>query len=186
LLALWLHYKELQRSQFLSLNVHVIPNLQQVTLTDYPSDLVIDTIKRNALHNLSNPLPSNVQVEPHLWGDVESSFAQKHAHHYDRVLAADTLWMASEHENLAKSMAYFLSQQPDAKVLIVAGFHTGRAKVAHFFEVIGNVGLVVDAIWEISTDGDRRVWDPQQEGGIGLEKRWMIVACLKWQENMLS
>jgi hypothetical protein len=125
-----------------------------------------------------------VLVESHLWGDIKSPFALKHAHRYDRLIAADTLWIPSEHENLAKSMAHFLAQNDEARVLMIAGFHTGRAKVAHFFEAIGDVGLVVDSIWEMSSDGDRKPWDPHREGGIGLEKRWMIVACLKWLENI--
>ena len=163
-----------------------ISNLCQVVLTDYPSAALLDILKYNANHNISNPLPHNVQVETHLWGDVTSSFAEMGAHKYSRVIAADTLWLASQHDNLAQSMAHFLALDHAARVLIVAGFHTGRAIVAQFFKSIPAVGLIIDEIWEMSSDGCRRTWDPKRQGTIGEGNRWMILASLKWREDQLK
>ena len=163
-----------------------ISNLYQVVLTDYPSVTLLEILKYNANHNISNPLPSNVRVEPHLWGDLTSSFAELHRHKFSRVIAADTLWLASQHDNLAKSMAHFLALDRAARVLIVAGFHTGRAKVVQFFESILAVDLVIDEIWEMSSDGYRRPWDPERQGTIGEGTRWMVLASLKWCEDQLK
>jgi Lysine methyltransferase len=158
----------------------------QVALTDYPSPPLLQTLRLNACRNISDPLLSNIKVEAHLWGDTASDFAKNHGHNYDRVLAADTLWLTSQHENLAKSMSHFLARNSKARVMIVAGFHTGRPKVAHFFEIVPNFGLVVDQIWEMDSDGTRREWDPQREGVIGEGKRWMVLAVLKWAKDRLD
>jgi hypothetical protein len=155
-------------------------------MTDYPSLAVLEILRYNATKNISNPLPDNVQIEAHQWGDLTSSFAEIHAHGYSRVIAADTLWLVLQHENLAKSMAHFLALDSAARVLIVAGFHTGRAKVALFFEYIPAVGLTIDEICEMSSGGQRRAWDPAVEETIGERNGWMIVATLKWRKDQLD
>jgi hypothetical protein len=77
-------------------------------------------------------------------------------------------------------MAYFLSEDAGARVLVIAGFHTGRSKVASFFDGIGRVGLEIDTIWETdSNGGERRAWDPNRVQGPGEDKRWLVVAALK-------
>lgn len=82
-----------------------------------------------------------------------------HHHAYDRVLAADCLWMSEQHANLAASISYLLRrpkqsstrkdhqtgnddvvenqsgpEQPDTggRALVVAGFHTGRQGMRGF------------------------------------------------------
>jgi EEF1A N-terminal glycine/lysine methyltransferase len=76
-------------------------------------------------------------------------------------------------------MAHFLSVDADARVLMIAGFHTGRPKVASFFDGIGRVGLEIDTIWETDSNGERRAWDPKRPQGPGEDKRWLVVAALK-------
>jgi len=42
-------------------------------------------------------------------------------------------------------MAYFLSQDPTARVLLIAGFRTGRAKIAAFFDdAVPKYGLKIE------------------------------------------
>jgi hypothetical protein len=122
-------------------------------------------------------------LEGHLWGSCSTPFETEHAHRYTRILAADCLWMPWEHENLAKSMLHFLSDSPDARVLCIAGFHTGRAKVAPFFEeVVPEQGLAVEEIFEMNADGKRRPWATERDGGredIGERKKWLVMARLK-------
>jgi hypothetical protein len=93
--------------------------------------------------------------------------------------------MPGEHESLAKSMLHFLADSPEARVLCIAGFHTGRAKLAPFFEeVVPQQGLAVDEIYEMNADGERRAWAKERDGGredIGERKKWLVVARLKRQ-----
>jgi len=116
----------------------------------------------------------------------QDAFPASHAQHFSRIIIADCLWMPSEHVNLHHSIAYFLS--PDGYAMVVAGFHTGRAKMAAFFDVeaLGAVGLVVESIVERDAVGREREWrskDPG-DGGEGREdlserKRWLVVAVLR-------
>jgi hypothetical protein len=126
-----------------------------------------------------------MSIHGHLWGDLTSDFATANAHRYTRILAADCLWMLYEHENLAKSMLHFLADSPDAYILCIAGFHTGRAKVAPFFEeVIPQHGLEVEEIYEMDADGVRRPWAKERDGGredIGERKKWLVLARIRRQ-----
>lgn len=161
----------------------VVLMLGKVTITDYPAPPILEAIKTNVANNVSEPLRPRVSVNGHLWGDTESGFAAAHAHRYTRVLAADCLWMLGEHENLAKSMLHFLAETPDARVLCIAGFHTGRAKLVPFFEEVApQQGLEIDDIYEMDADGARRPWATERDGGredIGERKKWLVVARLR-------
>lgn len=91
--------------------------------------------------------------------------------------------MPWEHENLAESMLHFLSDVPDARILCIAGFHTGRAKVAPFFEeVVPQQGLEVEEVFEMDADGRRRPWSRERDGGtenIGERKKWLVLAQIR-------
>lgn len=91
--------------------------------------------------------------------------------------------MPWEHENLAKSMLHFLADTADACIYCIAGFHTGRAKVAPFFEeVVPAQGLRVEEIYEMDADGKRRPWAKERDGGqedMGERKKWLIVSRLR-------
>lgn len=156
---------------------------EEVTITDYPAQPILEAIKTNVAKNVAESMRPRVAVQGHLWGDTTSEFAAAHAHKYTRVLAADCLWMLGEHENLAKSMLHFLADTPDARVLCIAGFHTGRAKVVPFFEEVApQQGLEVEDIYEMDADGARRPWATERDGGredIGERKKWLVVARLR-------
>jgi hypothetical protein len=124
-------------------------------------------------------LKPRITVEGHKWGSL--SFAASQKGEYNRVLAADTLWLPSEHNNLACSMNHFLSAEPSARIFVIAGFHTGRAKMAAFFEeAVPENGLEIEEIFEMDADGRRRLWEPQApEEHIGERKKWLVVARLK-------
>jgi nicotinamide N-methyltransferase len=94
-------------------------------------------------------------------------------------LAADTLWLEGQHVNLLKSMDHFLADNADARVLIIAGFHTGRPKVLAFFEIVPTIGFMVESIVEINALGGRRAWDPHREEDKTQVKRWVVAAVLK-------
>lgn len=124
-----------------------------------------------------------MKVEGHLWGSSTTPFESEHAHRYTRILAADCLWMPGEHENLAQSMLHFLADSPGARIFCIAGFHTGRAKVAPFFEeVIPQQGLEIEEIFEMNADGERRPWAKERDGGrenFGERKTWLVLARIR-------
>jgi nicotinamide N-methyltransferase len=161
-----------------------------VTCTDYPSPELISTLSRTVKDNTATITSATpVTVAGHKWGEFELAESQDCAHplstpnSYTRILAADTLWMMGEHEALAQSMAHFLQRTNDSKVWVVAGFHTGRAKVAAFFAEVSKVGLVVRRRWEVDVNGCEREWIDERQGeGPGMAARWIVVAILGWME----
>lgn len=119
-------------------------------------------------------------MEPHEWGECSDRLADRAAHSFDRVIAADCLWMPWQHENLALSMLHFLAESEAAYVLVVAGFHTGRARLVPFFETATRKSLEVDSIHEEDIDGNVREWVTERpEEDVTSRRRWMVVAVLK-------
>jgi hypothetical protein len=142
---------------------------------------VIRNLARNVKANVPSSLLPNVQVEPHLWGDLTFGFAVSKQHAFSRILAADTLWMDWQHDRLLMSMAHFLAKTSDARVLVVAGFHTGRAKVSKFFEAVEKHGLEVASICEVHADGGRRQWSTAKEETAAENRCWTVMSTLKWK-----
>ena len=125
---------------------------------------------------------SSMRVYGHKWGDLTDHLSHSHKEHFSRIVAADCLWMVGEHENLAQSMLHFLSRDVDAQVWVVAGFHTGRAKLASFFDTALEKGLEVSRIYERDVNGCERAWERGRDGGredVMGRKRWLVVAVLK-------
>ncbi|KAJ5514494.1 hypothetical protein N7463_004046 [Penicillium fimorum] len=166
-----------------------LANASKVTATDHPSSPALSgAIGFNTKHNLAKCTPEvagRVSVHPHEWGVLDDSFATANKGVYSRIVAADCFWMRSQHENLARTMQWFLS--PGGKVWVVAGFHTGRAIVAGFFETVVEYGFVIERIYErdliarLEDGGEiRREWSPVREGeGTENQKRWCVIALLK-------
>lgn len=155
----------------------------QVTMTDYPAPPILETLRANVANNVPTALQSRVTIQGHQWGSTSTAFESSHARTYTRILAADCLWMPWEHENLARSMLHFLADTPAARIYCIAGFHTGRAKVAIFFEeVVPEQGLEVEDIYEMDANGQRRPWAKVRDGGLenmGERKMWLVVARLR-------
>lgn len=90
--------------------------------------------------------------------------------------------MPWQHENLLKSVEWFLADTAEARAWVVAGFHTGREKMRGFFdgERLAGLGLEVERIWERDCDGLEREWvlDRGIEDPVG-RKRWLVFAVLK-------
>ncbi|KAL5116877.1 hypothetical protein ACEQ8H_005229 [Pleosporales sp. CAS-2024a] len=163
--------------------ISVLAGAEEVAITDYPAPSILVAIRINVAKNVPESMRPRVAVQGHLWGSTETAFEKEHAQSYTRILAADCFWMSWEHENLAKSMLHFLSDSPNARILCIAGFHTGRAKLAPFFqEVAPQHGLFIEDIFEMKADGSRRAWAAERDGGlenIGERKKWLVVARLK-------
>ncbi|CAI6333227.1 unnamed protein product [Periconia digitata] len=154
----------------------------EIFITDYPATPILSTLEANVKKNIPTSLQSKISVHGHQWGDLSSPFATANAGRFTRIFAADCLWMPHEHTSLARSMLHFLSDEPSSRVYVVAGFHTGRAKMAPFFDVVEEVGLEIEDIFEMDAEGRRRAWAKEREGGredVTGRKKWLVVARLK-------
>ena len=159
---------------------------EKVVISDYPAPELLANVAKNVETNVPEAvrLRSRPTVQGHEWGEFATSFATTQKGYFSRILAADCLWMPQQHRNLARSMVHFLSTAKEAqdggRVFVVAGFHTGRAKVAGFLETAEEEGLVVERIEEMDVEGRRREWRQVREGeDLGERKRWVVVAVLR-------
>ncbi|KUI62851.1 Protein N-methyltransferase NNT1 [Cytospora mali] len=160
---------------------------RRTVMTDYPAPAVISNLRANAARNARvefSPLGSVAEVEAggHSWGDFSTELAGRGKGEFDRLFVCDCLWMPWQHENLRRSIGWFLKESEEARCWVVAGFHTGREKMRGFFEDEGlrEVGLEVERIWERDCDGVEREWtlDRGYEDPVG-RKRWLVCAILK-------
>ncbi|OIW29487.1 hypothetical protein CONLIGDRAFT_576711 [Coniochaeta ligniaria NRRL 30616] len=158
-----------------------------VQVTDYPSLATLSNLRRVVKRNsvpANSPLGtvSPISVEGHQWGDLASPFALENRAKFDRVFVCDCLWMPWQHDNLRKSVAWFLKEGAESRVWVVAGFHTGRQKMKGFFdpEELRGEGLETERIWEMDCNGVERdwAWDRGREDE-NVRKRWLVVAILK-------
>jgi predicted nicotinamide N-methyase len=161
---------------------------KRVVVTDYPTQPVLETLKSNVTSAVqakfapAGRFAEEVLVEGHRWGELDTPLARGNKHAFDRVVAADCLWMPWQHENLRRSIAWFLGDWEEARAWVIGGFHTGRDKVTAFFdkEALASVGLEVEHLWERDCDGvDREwVWDRGYED-VSERKRWLGVGVLR-------
>ncbi|SLM35595.1 S-adenosyl-L-methionine-dependent methyltransferase-like [Lasallia pustulata] len=145
---------------------------------------ILANIDINVNKNVPEPYRSRTSVKGHEWGVLTDDFSTTYANSFTRIIAADCLWMPYEHHTLAQSMFHFLSRDEEARVWVMAGFHTGRAKLAPFFDVVEEEGLEIESIWERDVDGNEREWKAERDGGkedVTGRKRWLVIAVLKSQ-----
>lgn len=79
-------------------------------------------------------------------------------------------------------MFHLLSSDMSSRIYAVAGFHTGRAKLAPFFDVIAEEGLEIESIKEVDVFDNERAWQKVRDDGrenVTERKRWLVVAILK-------
>lgn len=172
---------ELGAGAALSGIVAVLAGAKGVVISDYPSSVVLSNIRRNTDKALPGEFQSRCSIQGHAWGEFDGA-ASKQMHCFTRILAADCYWMPSEHRNLVRSMLHFLTLDPAGRVLAVAGFHTGRAKLAAFLECAVEEGLEIEDIYEEDDEGFRREWAKERDGGRedhATRKKWLVVARLK-------
>ncbi|CAK4031637.1 Hypothetical predicted protein [Lecanosticta acicola] len=166
--------------------IATLAGAREVVISDYPANALLDNILRNAEGAVPQSARSRYRIEGYEWGDDTSPFASSNAHSFGRILAADCFWMPHEHENLVKSMLHFLDWSHKARVFVVAGFHTGRAKLAGFFDEATLQGLAIEEIYEENAEGDRREWQKERDNGlenVTERKRWLVIAILGRQAS---
>ena len=153
----------------------------KVIISDYPAPAALATIRLNAKKAITPSLESVYSIQGHEWGDLTSAFALKYQHYFERIIAADCFWMPSQHLNLVRSILHFLTLDPRGEVFVVSGFHTGRAKLASFFDVAEEEGLETEEIFEEDVEGNLRAWAHERDGGMEdptERKRWLVIARL--------
>jgi predicted nicotinamide N-methyase len=175
----------------------------RVLVTDYPAPVVMDTLRVNMATNVRpelSPLRGDggspdtsstttmaatdvvVEVDGHAWGELDTPLAQRNRRAFDRVFVCDCLWMPWHHANLRHSIDWFLRDGPGARCWVVAGFHTGRDRMAGFFDEaeLRALGLEVDRIWERDCNGVDRDWKVSRGiEDVSERKRWLVIAALK-------
>lgn len=153
-------------------------------MTDYPSEVGLNTLKDNVRRCIMPALQGKVSVLGHAWGDSVNELVSTidSGQLFDCILLADCLWMPDQHLALCQTLCATLEKSETARIHCIAGFHSGRKTVASFLNIASNVGLVLaDTAWEQSTTAEKRSWDPQRaEDEINERKRWVIVATLRW------
>ncbi|KAH6603315.1 nicotinamide n-methyltransferase [Trichoderma cornu-damae] len=186
---------------------------RSVVVTDYPAPAVMKTLRENVARNIkpdlapegvSGLVAASVLVRGHEWGVLDGGggggasssssappppFPASHARLSDRLFVADCLWMPWQHANLRRSIDHFLRRTASARAWVVAGFHTGRANMAGFFDAQAlrdQGGVEVERMWERDCDGVEREWDVGREDDITERKRWLVVAVLKRCEDTLE
>ncbi|KAK8065639.1 nicotinamide N-methyltransferase [Apiospora hydei] len=115
-------------------------------------------------------------------GRARHPFALENRHKFDRLFVCDCLWMPDQHANLQRSVAWFMKEGPESRAWVIAGFHSGRSKMAGFFgrEALEAVGLEVEYIWERDCEGVERPWSPDRGSeDPGVRKRWLTIGILR-------
>lgn len=171
-------------------------------ISDYPSLELLSNISENLRRNVTSEVIQQlkISVRGHKWGEVNSSgvngstpsielLTTTHAAcSFTRIIVADCMWMAWEHENLCTSIVHFLEPE-HGEMLAIAGFHTGRARVANFFRECERMGLVLteEGIIEKSVEGDQREWREDRGMEDVIErKRWLTIGKFKMGKRPCS
>jgi len=155
---------------------------KEVVITDYPSSDLLDNIQRNLDINTTLFPASRPLIQGHEWGVLDDEFSITNKNHFTRVIAADCFWMPNFHVELVSSMLHFLTLDTSARVLAIGGFHTGRDKLAKFFEVAQGLGLVPEEIYEEDAEGVRREWYTGQDfppEDRTERKKWLTLAVMQ-------
>ena len=88
------------------------------------------------------------------------------------------MWMDWQHDNLCNSIKRLLKE--GGVCLAIAGFHTGRVKVAGFFEAVEKAGLkFLRPVVERDVMGNEREWvtDRGKEDPVE-RKKWLTIAYI--------
>lgn len=158
-----------------------------VTCSDYPDESLIRTLAENAQRN---DVADRCCVIPYGWGsDPSPLMLSQNAHldsipGFDVVLAADTLWNSDTHRIFVQTLQLTLKRSTNARVHLVAGFHTGRYAIASFLRLIPDAGFVIEELKERRIGGTlERSWslDRAESEDEAERRRWVIWMVLRWR-----
>ncbi|KAI5792432.1 hypothetical protein DFH27DRAFT_568856 [Peziza echinospora] len=173
--------------------VSMLSGAKEVVISDYPTAEIQANISTNVARNVSPDQfqAAKVAVCGHMWGNFPTTDDRpnpkhpllsvlKEPHSFTRIIVADCMWMEYEHENLCSSIVHYLDPI-QGEMLAIAGFHTGREKVANFFKTCKSSGLVLqDELIELNVDGETRPWAEDRGREDVIErKRWVVIGRFK-------
>lgn len=152
-----------------------------VTLSDYPDPKIIHTLLANVKRN-NIPSFVKMRVIGHAWGTDALELGA-----FDVIVAADTLWLSEQHENLCRTLAKHLIRRASSVVYLVAGLHTGRHVIAQFLEKLHAVGLKLRSISEVAlVSSDRRDWVLERPGETNADRSlWVLEILICWASDMV-
>lgn len=119
-----------------------------VVATDYDDDSILAALRANVKRTLADHTEhAPIVVAAHTWGhrmdDISDLLSARAPVLFDAILLADCVWERFSHDALVKSITALLARTPSARVYMVAGLHTGRATLVHFFRRMLAAGLVL-------------------------------------------
>ncbi|KAH9832597.1 uncharacterized protein C8Q71DRAFT_777247 [Rhodofomes roseus] len=167
------------------------PDVDVVT-SDYPDDELISTLADNVQ---KNEVFTHCHAIPYAWGSDPSPMLAPFAETssaapvFDIVIAADTLWNPELHSKFLGTLSTTLKKTADARIILVAGFHTGRYTVESFLKAVPDAGLEVEEATEREVGGDRRrPWSVEgaDEETEEERRRWVVWMLLKWKADSLA
>ena len=163
----------------------LFPTSTLVTVTDYPDDRLIETLKNNVQ---SNNVADHCKVLPFAWGS-DPTVVIGNSKGFDVVIAADTLWNPELHPIFIDSLKSTLKKSSTSRIHLVAGLHTGRYTIQAFLtQIERNSGLHIESISEREVTGfSTRLWDVLRSGEDERERRrWIIWMTLAWEKSMIE
>lgn len=163
--------------------------LGQVVISDYPDDGIMSALRENVEMNFTEADSASkdiLTVAPFDWLDASpTSFDIGDG--FDLIIGTDVLWNSELHAPMLESITRCLKKDESAKILLVAGLHTGRYTIQRFLEnVSGSEELALDTVMEKEATGAAvREWDAQREDGESEEerRRWVVEIRLRVRQR---
>ncbi|KAI0792016.1 hypothetical protein C8Q75DRAFT_615811 [Abortiporus biennis] len=154
-----------------------------IVASDYPDETLIQSLTDNITRNGAE---NRCRAIPYAWGEDTSILLRAiHDHNeriteagFDLIIAADTLWNPSLHKPFLDTLTSALAKSDHARIVLVAGLHTGRYTIQGFLDLLPTVGLELSNVpQEIEVNGsETRTWDVNRaEGEDERERRRWVV-----------
>lgn len=154
-----------------------------VVVSDYPDELLIKTLVENVTNN---GVSGRCEVIPYAWGS-DPSLLLRNGLGFDVVVAADTLWNPSLHDHLITSLRFALRRSSSARIVLVAGLHTGRYTIQSFIHAVQEAGFDVESAVEKEVKGPQeRRWNVAGDEDEKERRRWVVWIVLKWRISQLE
>ncbi|KAJ9653998.1 Protein N-terminal and lysine N-methyltransferase efm7 [Neophaeococcomyces mojaviensis] len=141
-------------------------NAKRVVVTDYPDADLIENLRYNIDHSISESYRKSITAQGFLWGSNVDALQHQLEHAtqgFDLLILADILFNHSEHERLVNTLQQTLRKDSTARALVF--FTPYRPwllqKDLKFFELAENAGFHVAKLFEHVMD---KVMFPEDPG----------------------
>ncbi|KAF8817396.1 hypothetical protein BYT27DRAFT_6809849 [Phlegmacium glaucopus] len=164
----------------------LFPTSALVTVTDYPDEQLIKTLKNNVE---SNNVADRCKALPYAWGSDPALILGNSSRGFDVVIAADTLWNPELHSIFIDTLKSTLKKSSSSRIHLVVGLHTGRYTIQAFLTHLQrDSGLQIESISEREGTGSgTRLWDvSRSEEDERERRRWIVWMTLAWEKSMVE